>query len=335
MSTKTAILLVNVGSPNSPQTKDVRRYLKQFLYNKRVIGVPKFPRWFLANYIIAPFRAPKSAKLYKQLWTANGAPLVHYTQLVNEKLQAELEKKADVFVGMNYGKPFIRETLQIVRQVGYAKLIVLPMFPQYASSSSGATIETVMSLVKQWTVIPEIHIVNQFYNHPLFIKAFADRIKSSHPEDYEHIIFSYHGLPVSHLQQTCAIPDYTECNCEHTDSQNNNTCYRFACYQTTRLLANELNLDKSTYSVGFQSRMSQGWIQPFTNKLLIAKARQGVKKILAVSPSFVTDCLETTIEIGFEYRKLFQEYGGQKLDLVESLNDSPLWINALKNILMD
>ena len=332
MPNTTALLLINVGSPDSPKKKDVRSYLKRFLYDRRVINAPKLQRWFLVNCIIAPLRASKSAKLYKQLWSNNGFPLARYAQLVKGDLQNLLSNHADIFIGMNYGEPFVNKTLDIIKQNGYTKLIVLPLFPQYASSTTGVAIDKVMKAIREWHVIPELRIINKFYNHPLFIKAFVERIKEYDISEYDHILFSYHGLPTEHLQKMCSVSNTTECSCEQSFPPGNNMCYKAACYETTRLIAAELGLDKNSYSVGFQSHMSKNWMQPFSNKLVVAKARQGVKKLLVIAPSFVANCLETTIEIAYDYKKLFQQYGGKQLDLVESLNNSPIWIDALVSI---
>ena len=330
---KKAILLVNTGSPDSPKTKDVRCYLRRFLYNRRVINMPNIKRWILVNMVIAAFRAPKSAKLYKQLHTKNGFPLVYYGNSIKEKLQDIYKDNSDVYVAMSFGKPSIKNVLDIIKQNNYQHLTVLPLFPQYASSSTGVVIEEFMDIVKKWTLIPQITIINSFYNNPLFIKAFAKRIKEYKPDDYDHVLFSYHGLPMSHIQQACSSKNPCECECEHTLSQQNPYCYKAACYETTRLIAQAAGLHEKDYSVGFQSRMDKNWLQPYTDKLIVAKARQGAKKLLVVAPSFIADCLETTIEIGFEYKKLFQEAGGHTLTLVESLNDSNEWIVALKDII--
>lgn len=332
----TAIILINVGSPKSTSTKDVRQYLRQFLNNPRVIDMACLPRWLLVNLIIAPFRAPKSAKLYKQIWFNNSFPLLHYAQRVKNMLQDELANSADVFIGMNYGQYPLNETLNVIQHKHYDHLIIVPLFPQYASSSTGAAIEAALHVIKSWTVMPEIKVINQFYRHPLFIKAFTEKIKVYQPDKFDHIIFTYHGLPLSHLQHMCTSTDCTTCGCEqHLPSDKHTTCYKAACYETTRLIANQLSLQANQYSVGFQSRLSKKWMQPFTDKIIMAKARQGIKNILVVAPSFVADCLETTVEIGFEYRKLFQEHGGQNLQLVDSLNDSPDWIAALKSIITE
>ena len=295
--------------------------------------MPAVSRYLLVNGIIAPFRAPKSEKLYRQLWTSNGAPLVYYAQRIKDELQTVFADKADVYMGMSFGQPLLGSVLKTIREKNYTRLIVLPLFPQYASSSSGVAIAEVLNTLKKWTVIPELKIINQFYNNEWFIKAFANRISKYNLGDYEHIIFSFHGLPVKHLEQMCKSKNIDNCECQLHSQAGNSLCYKDACYETARLLANELGLVNSRYSVSFQSRLSKNWIQPFTDKLIVAQARKGVKNILVVAPSFIADCLETTIEIGYEYRKLFQEHGGKKLQLVESLNDSPNWILALEKII--
>jgi ferrochelatase len=332
-NSKQAILLLNAGSPDSPKTKHVRRYLRQFLNNPRVINIPAIPRQILVNLIIAPLRAPKSAKRYKQIWTKEGFPLAYHAMSIKQKLQDAYKDTADIYTGMSFGNPSIKNMLAIIKQNNYEHLTVLPLFPQYASSSTGVVIEELAGIIKKWTVIPQIRIINHFYNHPLFIKAFAERIKKYGFKDYDHILFSYHGLPESHIWQMCGNKNICEYNCEQAPSGQNILCYKAACYQTTRLIARALNLNNQDYTTAFQSRMGKNWIQPFTDKLIVAKARQGVKKLLAIAPSFVADCLETTIELGFECKKLFQESGGRELTLVESLNDSEEWIAALKGII--
>lgn len=333
MAQKTAVLLINVGTPDSPSVKDVRKYLSQFLNDPRVIDIPWLLQKILVNGIIVPFRAPKSAKLYQMLWTENGSPLMYYGNSLKTKLQSTLGSDYTVFFAMRYCNPPLKGTLEVIQQGNYSKIIVVPLFPQYASSTTGTAHAAVMDIVKNWNVIPEIQFVNQFYKNPKFIEAFAKRIGSYQPEKFDHIIFSYHGLPIRHINKTHPNVVYSKCQCEEQFPAHGEFCYKATCYETTRLIAAKLGLKKDQYSQGFQSRLSDNWLKPFTDGLIEQKAKEGAKKILIASPAFVADCLETTVELGIEYKKVFINAGGTELEYVESLNDTPAWVEALKEII--
>lgn len=325
--------MINVGTPDEPKVKAVRRYLSEFLNDRRVIDIPLVLQKLLVNLIIVPFRAPKSTKLYQRLWTEKGSPLLYFSERVQDELQQKLGSRADVFMAMRYGNPSIGKALAAIQNGNYDQLIVLPMFPQYASSTSGTAIQAVIDRVRKWNTIPEINAISQFYDHPAFLDAFAERIQSYQPESYDHIIFTYHGLPNRHLDKNHPGESFKTCNCENALPEFGKLCYKATCYQTTRELANRLQLKTEKYSVSFQSRLSNNWMTPFTDKNLAERAKQGVKNILVVAPSFVADCLETTVEIGFEYKEMFTKNGGEKLQMVESLNDSPRWISAMEEML--
>lgn len=330
---KIAILLINVGTPDEPKVPAVRRYLSEFLNDRRVIDIPVVLQKILVNLIIVPFRAPKSTKLYQRLWTEKGSPLLYYSERVQQELQLKLGAKADVFMAMRYGNPSIDKALNGIQKEGYERLIIFPMFPQYASSTSGTAIQGVIDRVRKWNTIPEIHAISQFYDHPAFLDAFADRIQSYQPETYDHIVFTYHGLPNRHLDKNHPGESFTSCNCEKVLPEFGRFCYKATCYQTTRELVKRLNLSQDKYSISFQSRLSNNWMTPFTDKNLISRAQQGNKRILVAAPSFVADCLETTVEIGWEYKEMYAANGGEMLQMVESLNDSPRWIQAMEEIL--
>jgi ferrochelatase len=333
MMKRTAVLLINVGTPDEPTVKAVRRYLSEFLNDRRVIDIPLVLQKILVNLIIVPFRAPKSTKLYQRLWTEKGSPLLYFSEQCKEELQQKLGEKADVFLAMRYGNPSVGKALLAIRNGNYDRIVVFPMFPQYASSTNGTAIQAVFDEVGRWNTIPEIQAVNQFYDHPAFLDAFAERIRSYGPENFDHIIFSYHGLPNRHLEKNHPEESILTCNCETSLPEFGKFCYKATCYQTTRELAHRLGLESGRYSVSFQSRLSNNWMTPFTDKNLIGRARQGSKNILVAAPAFVADCLETTVEIGWEYKELFLGNGGENLQMVESLNDSPAWINAMDEIL--
>lgn len=330
---KTAVLIINLGTPDEPTVKAVRRYLSEFLNDRRVIDIPLVLQKILVNLIIVPFRAPKSTKLYQRLWTEKGSPLLYFSESVETKLQQKLDYKADVFLAMRYGNPSIGKALAAIKNGNYDRLIILPLFPQYASSTNGTAIQEVMDQIRRWNTIPEIHAINQFYDHPAFLDAFAERIRSYHPENFDHLIFSYHGLPNRHLGKNHPAESIKTCNCENRLPEFGKFCYKATCYQTTRELVKRLGLEKNHYSVSFQSRLSNNWMTPFTDQNLVSRAKLGNKKVLVAAPAFVADCLETTVEIGWEYKELFFENGGEQLQMVESLNDSPQWIDAIEAIL--
>jgi len=332
---KTAVLLINLGTPDSPSVAHVRKYLFQFLNDARVIDIPWILRALLVNLIIVPFRAPKSAKIYKQLWTKEGSPLLLHGKNVTGKLQEKLNNKADVYFAMRYQNPSIDSVLEEIRLKNYSKIIVIPLYPQYASSSTGSTLERVMNIISKWFVIPEISLVSQYYDEIGYLDAFADRGKKYIAENYEHVLFSYHGLPVRQVDKVYEKGPCSDHHCEDQVDDENLFCYKAACYETTRQIASRLNIPKEKYTVAFQSRLDKNWLEPFSDKVVEALGKKGIKKLLVFSPAFTSDCLETTIEIGYEYKEIFEANGGEHLQLVESLNDHPIWINTLEKMVLE
>jgi len=332
---KTCVLLINLGTPDSPSTTDVRKYLSEFLNDPRVIDINPIARFFLVNFIIVPFRAPKSAKIYKELWTKDGSPIIIYGESVKEKLQKELGNDFDVELAMRYQNPGLDKVCARMEKRGYEKIIIIPLFPQYASASTGSAIDEAMKLISKWWVIPEIKIISQFYDDEDYLNCVIERSKKYNFNDYDHILFSYHGLPIRQVDKVYS--DGKPCDdhkCDTEINEDNIYCYKATCYATTRLLAAKLNLTKERYTVCFQSRLDKNWLEPFSDKVVIDCAKKGAKKLLVFSPAFVADCLETTVEIGIEYQKLFIENGGEKVQLVESLNDHPMWIETLKKLVL-
>ncbi|HEY9047471.1 MAG TPA: ferrochelatase [Ohtaekwangia sp.] len=332
---KTGVLLINLGTPDSPSVSDVRSYLSQFLNDPRVIDIPWLWRKILVNLIIVPFRAPKSAKIYQKLWTANGSPLLYYSEEAKRLLQQELPQDYEVHLAMRYKNPSIPDVLEAMRKKNYSRIIVLPMFPQYASASTGSALEEVMRVIRQWWVVPEVKLISQYYDHPTFIEAFAARGKKYNINDYDHVLFSYHGLPERQVDKVYTNGLCAGHNCEHEVDEENKFCYKATCYATTRLLAEKLNIPADKYTVCFQSRLDQKWLKPFSDEVVRESGRKGMKKLLVFSPAFTADCLETVIEIGDEYQEIFHEHGGEKVQLVESLNDHPLWIKCLKELVLE
>lgn len=332
MTKKTAVILANVGTPDAPTVTAVRKFLFEFLNDRRVIDLPWLLQKVLVNLIIVPFRAPKSAKLYQKMWTENGSPLLTISNNTRDKLQNELGENFTVYVAMRYRNPSLKKILQTIKSKSFEKIVVLPMFPQYASSTTGTIVQLVNSEIAKWNVIPEINIIGQFYNHRGFIKAFAAQIGKYNPTTFDHIVFSYHGLPHSQTDRIHPKIKTSKCNCPTQFPKHGKLCYRATCYETTRLLANELNLNQSRYSVAFQSRLSKKWLHPFADEELVRLVNEGKKRILIAAPSFIADCLETIVEIGIEYQQIFKKHGGEELIWVESLNANKDWIETLAEI---
>ncbi|MBV6642525.1 MAG: ferrochelatase [Cyclobacteriaceae bacterium] len=331
---KQGVLLVNLGTPDSTSVADVRKYLREFLSDKRVIDIPAIPRWMLVNLIIAPFRAPKSAAEYRKLFTERGSPLKFYTEDITKLLQTSLGDDYVVEYAMRYQNPSIESGLEKLKSKKVSKIHVLPLFPQYASATTGSVIDKVMEITKNWQVIPEIVFTSQFLEEVLFIDTFVKKGREwIDQHDYDHFVFSYHGLPERQIIKA-SVNNYCKLgNCCQSFNDNNRFCYRAQCFHTTRLITEKLNIPKEKYTVCFQSRLGNDpWVQPYTEEVLKQLAHEGKKKVLAFSPAFVSDCLETTIEVGETYHEQFIELGGERWDLVESLNDDPMWVECLSEI---
>jgi len=334
---KTGVLLINLGTPDSPAVPDVRKYLREFLMDRRVIDIPAMSRFMLINFVIAPFRAPKSAKIYKELWQEKGSPLLIYGLKLKQLLQETLGDEYLVSFGMRYQSPSMEAAVSELKNKGLENIIVLPLFPQYASASTGSAVEDAMRLLSQWEVIPTITFVNKFFDHPLFINAFAALgRKYMDKENYDYFIFTYHGLPERQIKKS-SVQNYCQLNsnCCSVYHAKNRYCYRAQCYETTRLLARKLGISEEKYKVSFQSRLgSTPWIKPYTDEVIKELPAKGIKKVLVFSPSFIADCLETTIEGGVEYKDLFEKSGGEKWQLVESLNESSEWVECVKQMVL-
>ncbi len=328
-----AIILVNVGTPDSPEVKDVRRYLFEFLNDKRVIDLPFLLRKFLVNVIIVPFRAPKSAKLYQQLWTDKGSPIISYTENLREKLQQKLGKSADVYMAMRYQNPSMPNIFAEVAKKNYNEVQVVPLYPHYAESTTGTTVVFAEKLAKKIKGFPRLTSVDQFYNHPAYLEAFVENAKAYDHTQYDKVLFSYHGLPMRQVQKAHPDVPCSSCTCETSLPDHGKKCYRATCYDTTRLLVEKMNIPEEKTATSFQSRLSNNWMEPFSDRVIQNWAEEGVKKVLVFAPAFVTDCLETILEIGDEYLEIFKEHGGEELTLVPALNDSDVWVDALLKII--
>ncbi|TDG37932.1 ferrochelatase [Pedobacter changchengzhani] len=329
---KKGILLVNLGTPDSPETKDIRKYLDQFLMDERVIDIPKFKRTLLVKGIIVPFRSPKTAKLYKAIWDENGSPLFHYSKIQAKLLQEKLGDDYHVELAMRYQTPSIESALATLKAGLVESIKVIPMFPQYASASTGSVMQLVMELVSKWQTIPPISFVNSFHDNKKMIEIFAENARKHDLKSYDHVLFSFHGLPERQLLKCDHTSNYClkTADCCKTFNDTNKFCYSAQGHDTARLLAEELGIAKDGYTVCFQSRLGkEPWVQPYTTDVLKKLAGEGKKRLLVFSPAFVADCLETLYEITVEYHEEFRELGGEHVQLVESLNDHPKFIEAL------
>lgn len=334
---KTGILLVNLGTPDSPEVPDVKKYLKQFLLDERVIDIPALNRNLLVRGIIVPFRSPKTSALYKKIWNEQGSPLMYYSVLQHTMLKERLGESYQVELAMRYQNPSIESALERLKVGLVDKIIVVPLFPQYASASTGSVMQLVMEIVSKWFTIPPIEFVNSFHNHPLMIDIFAENAKKHQIESFDHLLFSFHGLPERQIYKCDHSGDY--ClkveNCCETLNNTNKFCYSAQGHDTARLIASKLGIKRENYTVCFQSRLGkEPWMQPYTTDVLKKLASEGKKRLLVFSPAFVADCLETIYEISVEYNEEFQEMGGEHVQLVESLNDDPKFIDLLEDLVV-
>ena len=331
------ILLINLGTPDKPERKDVNRYLLQFLTDKRVIDFPWLKRQLLVRGLIVPLRAGNSTNLYKQLWTAEGSPLKYYGERLTDLVSKRLGGEIPVALGMRYQNPSIEAAIDELISKDVDEVIVFPLFPHYASASTGSAFEEVMRVVSQKQVIPSMSFIQDYYEQEDYLNVVVDHSKDFDISAYDHILFSYHGIPQRHLRKAdasghCLGKD----GCCNALTLINRNCYSAQSHATTRALATRLNLAPDRYTTCFQSRLGKEvWTQPYASQVIVERAGKGDKRILVFSPSFVADCLETTVEVGIEYQEEFVAAGGEKLDLVPSLNDDPAWVEAILQIIKE
>ena len=328
------LLLVNLGTPDAPTPSAVRRYLREFLSDKRVIDINPVGRALLLNLIILPFRSSQSAKLYKNIWTEEGSPLLLHSQVLRDKVEAKLDKSTwQVELAMRYGKPNIPDALDRLQAAGCDQIVVLALYPQAASSSSGSTIEKVYDEAKTRWNVPSFTVVPAFYDEPEFIAAFADKGRPLLQEkDPDHVVFSFHGLPERQIKKSDPSGSYclSSESCCDTITDANRGCYKAQCYATAKAIANELELADSMWTVCFQSRLGRTpWIAPYLDHVLPELAEAGAKKLLVYSPAFVADCLETIEEISLRANEQWTECGGEELTLVPSLNSDDRWVDLV------
>lgn len=336
---KTGILVVNLGTPDDPSRGAVYRYLKEFLLDPRVIDIHPVARNFLVRGIIVPFRSGSSAKSYQALWTPQGSPLKCHGESLVAKLRTRLGGAYVVELAMRYQKPSIETAIAKMMQAQVGRIVVFSLFPQYASATVGSVHQEVMRVLSKQQIIPEVQFINSYCTWSPMIRLFADNARRQYDlSQYDHILFSYHGLPQRQLRKADAFNHCLQkADCCQQLTPVNQFCYSAQCYATTRALAAELGLHAQQYTVSFQSRLGRDpWTQPYTIRVLEDLAVQkGAKRVLVFCPAFTADCLETTIEIGEEYREEFLHRGGTRLDLVESLNDQDAWADAVAGALRE
>ncbi len=311
------VLLVNLGSPNSPSTSDVRKYLAEFLWDPRVVEMPRPLWWLILHGYILRFRPRHSAAMYKKVWTDQGSPLISTSRLQAQKLEKKLHAKIRgnvlVDVAMRYGKPNISDALRGLRSAGAKRFLILPMYPQYSATTTASVFDAVTTELQNWRWLPDVRFINSYHDQPAYIDALSKSIInhwSNRDSKPEMLIFSFHGIPRSFVD--------------------NGDPYYCQCQKTARLVADKLLLKDSKWKVTFQSRVGrEEWLQPYTDNTMKQLAHQGIKSIDVVCPGFSADCLETLEEINIENREIFLNRGGVDFDYIPCLNDSEIHMNAL------
>lgn len=327
-----AIVLMNLGSPESTSVKDVRTYLNEFLMDERVIDYPLIPRFLLVKGIITPFRSPKSAEAYKAVWTKDGSPLVVLTRQVQSALQKII--KEPVAIAMRYGNPSPKKAFDELhaKYPHLKEVVLLPMYPHFAMSSYETAVVYAEELHKKGKYPFKLVTIKPYYDESNYLNALATSMQPYLQQEYDHIVFSYHGLPERHIHKDDITGNHclTTPDCCNTPSIAHKQCYRHQVFTTTRLVADMLGIPKEKYSLSFQSRLGRAqWLLPYTVTRLAELPKQGAKKILVVCPAFVSDCLETLEEMAMQGKELFLESGGEKFTLIPCMNTHPQWIQTI------
>ncbi|HWK06465.1 MAG TPA: ferrochelatase [Puia sp.] len=330
-SPKRAILLMNLGSPDSVSVPDVRNYLMEFLMDGRVIDYPYLFRKVLVGGLIVPFRAAKSAEAYETIWTKEGSPLIVLTRQLQEALQQKIEEPVEI--AMRYGNPSMEEAYErlLKKMPDLEEVIAVPLYPHYAMASYETAVEYAKEVYRRKKYSFRLNFIKPFYNEPSYLRALSERIRPYLSQGYDHILFSYHGIPARHIKKT--DPTGSHClqsaNCCDAASPAHTRCYRHQCFTTTREVVRLLDIPAEKYSNSFQSRLGKGWLEPFTDIRLEEMPKEGIKKLLILCPAFVSDCLETLEEIAIRGKESFLGAGGEEYTMIPCLNTDPLWVEAL------
>jgi len=332
--TKRGIILINLGSPDSTNVSDLRKYLDEFLMDERVIDKPWLLRALLVKGIIVPFRAPKSAEAYKKIWTEEGSPLIVFTKKLQHALQARVDEPVEI--AMRYGNPTAEDAYSslLTRDPEIKEVIILPLYPHYAMSSYETAIEHMKEVYNQKKYPFTISFLPPFYNDEKYLNALAENIRPYLEKKYDHILFSYHGVPGRHIRKS----DVTGCHCLQSDdccetpSPAHQFCYRHQVRTTTRLVCEKLKIPVDKHSISFQSRLGKGWLEPFTDIRLEEMPGEGIKNLLILCPAFVSDCLETLEEIAIRGKEIFMNADGKSFTMIPCLNTNPLWVDAVEQM---
>jgi protoporphyrin/coproporphyrin ferrochelatase len=337
MAIKRGIVLMNLGSPGSTEVKDVKRYLDEFLMDKRVIDYPYLFRLLLVKGLITPKRAHESAKAYKTIWIKEGSPLVVLTQQLQAAVQQKIEEPVEI--AMRYGNPTPAAAFDklLKDHPGIEEVVAVPLYPHYAMASYETAVEYAKELYEKNKYPFKLSFIKPFYDEANYITAMVENMRPYLNTAYDHILFSYHGIPARHLVK--ADPTGSHCqkvhDCCNVQSPAHTTCYRHQCFETTRLVTQALQIPKEKFSISFQSRLGKGWLEPFTDVRLEQMPKEGIKKLLIISPAFISDCLETLEELEERGKETFMQAGGETYQMIPCLNIHPLWVNTLEKWVKD
>ena len=330
---KKGVLLINLGSPESTKVKDVRKYLDEFLMDERVIDIPYWKRFLLIKGIILNTRPKKSAEAYKKIWWKEGSPLV----VISERFHKKIKEKLDIPValGMRYGSMSIEKSLEELKFQNIDEVSVIPLYPHYAMSSYETVVEKVKEVQQKSFPTMSLNFLPAFYNNPEYIKVMSNNLKNHLKDfDYDHILFSYHGIPERHILKSDTTNSHCKIDgsCCNIPSKAHETCYRHQCFETTKGMAKTLQLKEGSYSNSFQSRLLKDpWLKPYTDFELERLPQEGIKRLAVITPAFVADCLETLEEIALEGKSEFLKAGGEEYKHIPCLNDNDDWVDVMVN----
>ena len=332
---KQGVLLINLGSPDSTSVGDVRKYLREFLMDARVLDVPWLVRAFVVYCCILPWRPKHSAEAYRQIWTPEGSPLVVTSRNVRNELQRRLGCDFAVELAMRYQSPGIESAIAALHSQGITEVLVIPLFPHYAMSSYETAVVRAQEIAAKQAPGMQLKILEPYYAQPSYIQALAASASDYLHNGYDHLLFSFHGLPERHLRK--ADPTGAHClgsnDCCQQSSVAHQTCYRAQCFSTVRAFTQAACVPPDKVSVAFQSRLGRDpWLKPYTDFECVRLAESGVKRLLVICPAFVSDCLETLEEVAMRGRDTFLQAGGEEFTLIPCLNEHPQWLCALENM---